>query len=112
MSAEWRLGRKWIRVLTQNAEQSGVFYRNMSVCSFNIKDLINSVSFIWCVLYGTQGICTREWMQHLYLSMQSVTKHGDRSPSLTSVNWVSDGVGINFIEYMCYKSVHFYNSLE
>ena len=53
-----------------------------------------------------------EWMQHLYLSMQSVTKHRDRSLSLMSVNWVSDGVSIDFIEYMHYKSVRFYKSLK
>ena len=52
------------------------------------------------------------WMWHLCLSMQSVTMHGDWSPSPMGVNWVSDGVGIDFIEYMHYKSVHFYGSLE
>ena len=50
--------------------------------------------------------------QHLYLSAWSVTKHRNQSPSLTGINWVSDGVSINFIEYMCYKSVRFYGSLE
>ena len=88
------------------------FYHNISVFYFNIKDLINSVSFIQCVLCGVQGICMCEWMGHLYLSMQSVTKHRDQSPSPMSVNWASDGVGIDFIEYMCYKSGCFYNSLE
>ena len=52
------------------------------------------------------------WMRHLYLSMQSVTKHGDQSLSLTGINWISNGVGIDFIEYMHYESVHFYGSLE
>ena len=52
------------------------------------------------------------WMWHLCLSMRNVTKHGDPSPSPTDVNWVSDRVGINFIEYMHYKGVCFYNSLE
>ena len=51
-------------------------------------------------------------MRRLCLSARSVTKHGDRSPSPTGVNWVSDRVGIDFIEYMCYKSVCFYGSLE
>ena len=79
---------------------------------FNVKDLIIFVSFILCVLHGGQGICACEWMQHLYLSPWSVTNHRDQSPSLMGINWVNDGVGIDFVEYMCYKSVHFYNSLE
>ena len=48
----------------------------------------------------------------LYLSARNVTKHGDRSPSPTGVDWVSDGVGIDFVEYMRYESVRFYGSLE
>ena len=64
-----------------------------------------------CVLCGMQGVCARGWVQRLCLSAQSVTKCGDRSPSPTGVNWVSDEVGIDFIEYMCYKSVCFYGSL-
>ena len=59
-----------------------------------------------------QDICAREGMRRLYLSVRSVTKHGDRSPSPTGVNWVSDGVGIDFVEYMRCKSVRFYGSLE
>ena len=51
-------------------------------------------------------------VQHLCLSMQNVTKHRDRSWSLTGINWVGDGVGIDFIEYMYYKGVCFYSSLE
>ena len=53
-----------------------------------------------------------EWVQHLYLSTWNVTKHGDRSPSPTGVNWVSDGVSIDFTEYMCRKGVHFFGSLK
>ena len=41
-----------------------------------------------------------------------VTKHGDQCLSLAGVYWVSDGAGIDFVEYMHYKSVCFYNSLE
>ena len=41
-----------------------------------------------------------------------VTKHGYRCPSPAGVYSVSDGAGIDFVEYMCYKSVRFYNSLE
>ena len=59
-----------------------------------------------------QGICICEQMRCLYLSSWSVTKHRDQSLSLMGINWVSDGVGINFIEYMHYKSVCFYGSLE
>ena len=44
--------------------------------------------------------------------MQNVTKHGDRSPSPTGVNWVSNGVSINFTEYMRHKGVHFFGSLK
>ena len=59
-----------------------------------------------------QGICTHGQVQCLCLSTWNVTKHRDQSSSLTGINWVSDGVGIDFIEYMHYKSVHFYSSLE
>ena len=59
-----------------------------------------------------QDICMHGWMWCLYLSMQSVTKHGDRSLSPTGVNWISDGVGIDFVESMHYESVRFYGSLE
>ena len=41
-----------------------------------------------------------------------MTKYGDPSSSTMGVNWVSDGVGIDFAEYMCYKGVCFYGSLE
>ena len=84
----------------------------MSVFYFSVKDLINSVSFVQYVLCSVQGICAHEWTRHLYLSKQSVTKHRDQSPSPTSINWVSDRAGIDFVEYMYYKSVCFYNSLE
>ena len=45
--------------------------------------------------------------QCLYLSAWSVTKHGGQSPSLMSINWESDEASINFLEYMCIKSVRF-----
>ena len=48
----------------------------------------------------------------LYLSAQNVTKHGGQSPSLTGVNWVSDGVSIDSTEYMHHKCVHFSGSLK
>ena len=80
---------------------------------FNIKDLIYfCVPFVRCVLCGVQGVCARGWMRRLCLSARNVTKHGDRSPSPTGVNWVSDGVGIDSVEYMRYKSVRFYGNLE
>ena len=94
------------------ATMSNIFYRNISVFYFNIKDLIFCVPSVRCVLCGVQGICIHRWMWHLYLSMRNVTKHRDRSPSSTGVNWVSNGAGIDFIEYMHYKSVCFYGSLE
>ena len=52
------------------------------------------------------------WVRCLCLSVWNVTKHGDWSPSPTGANWVSDGVSIDFVEYMRYKSVRFYSSLE
>ena len=48
----------------------------------------------------------------VYFSAWPVTKHGGRCLSLTGINRVSDRVSINFMEYMHYKSVLFYNSLE
>ena len=59
-----------------------------------------------------QDVCTHEQVQHLYLSVWNVTKHGDQSLSPTGINWVSDGVGINFVECMCCESVRFHGSLE
>ena len=53
-----------------------------------------------------------EWVWRLYLSTWNVTKHRDRFPSLTGINWVSDGVSIDFTEYMCCKGVHFSGSLK
>ena len=41
-----------------------------------------------------------------------VTKHGYRCPSPAGANQVSSRAGIDFVEYMHYKSVRFYNSLE
>ena len=46
------------------------------------------------------------------LSTWNVTKHRDWSLSLTGINWVSDGVSINFTEYMYHKDVHFFGSLK
>ena len=98
---------------------SHIVFRHQALCCnifvfyFNIKDLIYfCVPFVQCVLCGVQGICMHGWVKHLCLSAQSVTKHGNQSPSLMGIIWVSDGVGINFVEYMRYKSVHFYGSLE
>ena len=59
-----------------------------------------------------QDICTRGWVQHLYLSAWNVTKHGDQSLSLTGINWVSDGLSIDFTEYMHHRGVRFFGSLE
>ena len=59
-----------------------------------------------CKMYahvGGYGIC---------ICPCGVTKHRDQSPSPMGVNWVSDGVSINFIEYIYYKSVRFYSSLK
>ena len=89
------------------------FYHNIFVFYFNMKDLIYfCIPFVQCVLCSMQGICACGWMWCLCLSMWSVTKHGDQSPSLTGVNWVSDGVSIDFIEYVHNKIVCFYSSLE
>ena len=41
-----------------------------------------------------------------------VTKHRYQCLSPVGVNCVSDRANIDFIEYMHYKSVHFYNSFE
>ena len=80
---------------------------------FDIKDLIYfCVPCVWYVLCRVLDVCPHGWVQCLYLSAWNVTKHRDQSPSLTGVNWVSDEVGIDFAEYMCYKDVHFYGSLE
>ena len=57
-------------------------------------------------------VCMYACVGHLYLSAWDVTKHGSQSLSLMGVNWVSDGVGINSIEYMRHKSVHFSGSLK
>ena len=46
-------------------------------------------------------------MQRLYSSMQNVTKHRGRSPSLVSINLVIDKVSIDFPVYMHNKDVHF-----
>ena len=90
-----------------------MFYHNIFVFYFDIKRLnIFCVSTVQCVQCGVQGICTCRWMQRLCLSMWNVTQHGDWSPSPMGINWVSDGVSINFVEYMHYKSVRFYGSLE
>ena len=44
--------------------------------------------------------------------MQPVTKHRDQCLSPAGVYWVSDEAGIDFVEYMHYKSICFYDSLE
>ena len=43
-------------------------------------------------------------MGRLCSSMQDVTKHRDQSPSLMSINWVSDGVSINSKEIYVYQT--------
>ena len=53
-----------------------------------------------------------EQVRRLYLSMWNVTKHGGRSPSLMGANWISDGVSIDFTEYMRHKGVCFSGSLK
>ena len=83
------------------------FYCNISVFYFSTKD-----SIYFCVICLVCLVWHAGYMQHLCLSAWSVTKHGDRSPSPMGVNWVSDGVSIDFVEYMCYNSVCFYSSLE
>ena len=56
----------------------------------------------------------RMWlsMAFEFVHAEPVTKHGDQCPSPTGACLVSDGAGIDFVEYMHYKSVRFYNSLE
>ena len=49
-----------------------------------------------CVLEVVRDICTYAWAGHLCPSTWNVTKHGSQSPSLMGVNWVSDGVSIDF----------------
>ena len=44
--------------------------------------------------------------------MRNVTKHGDQPPSPMGVNWVSDGVGIDFTEYMHHRGVRVFGCLE
>ena len=89
---------------------AGECYRNIFVFYFDIKDSI----YFLCSFSSVCSMQHAGYMraEHLCLSMQDVTKHRDWSLSPTGINWVSDGVSIDFIEYMCYKSVHFYGSLE
>ena len=54
----------------------------------------------------------RSLVWRLYLSVRNVTKHGDWSPSLTGINWVSDRVSIDLTEYMHRRGVRFFGSLE
>ena len=45
-------------------------------------------------------VCVNEVL--VFIHTWDVTKHGDRSPSPTGVNWVSDGVGIDSKEIYVY----------
>ena len=67
---------------------------------------------VWYVLCGVQDIWACGRVRRLCLSARNVTKHGDRSRSPMGADWVSDGVGIDFAEYICYKGVRFFGSLE
>ena len=57
-------------------------------------------------------VCMCRCMGHLHSSTWNVTKHRGQSPSPTGVNWVSDGVGNNSIEYMRHEDVCFSGSLK
>ena len=85
------------------------FYHNIFYILVWYKNSIYfCVPCVWGILCRMQDICVHEQVWCLYLSMQDVTKHRDRSPSLMGINWVSDGVHINFSEYMhckCYKTI-------
>ena len=83
------------------------FYCNIFCILFDIKD-----SIFFCILRVMQGVYMCTCVGHLYLSTWDVTKHGDWSPSLIGINWVSDRVSIDSSEYMHCKSVHFSGSLE
>ena len=48
-----------------------------------------------CKIYAHVSGCST-----CILSVWDVTKHRDRSLSLMGVNWISDGVGIDFTEYV------------
>ena len=94
--------------LTQLAPAGdGQFYCNIPVFLFNIKGLN-----ILYILKAVWGVCTYVLMGRLCLSVRDVTKHRDPSPSPTSVNWVSDRVGINSKEIYAYQSVCFWCSIE
>ena len=56
-----------------------------------------------CILKAAWGVCKYVWMGRLCSSVRGVTKHRDQSPSLMSVNWVSDGVSINSKEIYVYR---------
>ena len=88
------------------------FYRIIFCILFWYKKLNIFCPCVWGVLCGVQDICACERCSACILSARDVTKHGDRSPSPTGVNWVSDGVGIDFTEYMRCKGVCLFGSLK
>ena len=73
-------------------------------------DIKNSIYF--CVFGVAWDICMCGCVGHLHSSVRNVTKHGGQSPSLTGVNWVSDRVSIDSMEYMCHEDVCFSGSLK
>ena len=79
---------------------------------FDIKDLIYFYipCGLVCSMRGARYMGV--WAGAALVSARNVTKHGDRSRSPTGADWVSDGVGIDFAEYICYKGVRFFGSLE
>ena len=87
----------WIRYSIFNSED-GFFCCNIPLFLFNIKGLN-----ILYILKAARGVCAYVWTGHLCLSVQDVTKHGDRSPSPTGINWVSDGVSIDSKEIYVYR---------
>ena len=62
------------------------------------------------VIYGIYACVNKSVLESVRTGC--VTKHSYRCPSLAGANQVSSRAGIDFIEYMRYKSVRFYNSLE
>ena len=59
---------------------------------------------VFGMFYVAQDVCMGGQVQCLYLSMQSVTKHRDRSLSLMGINWVSDRVGIDFTLFWQFRA--------
>ena len=79
------------------------------------NDLIVIVRIVlFFIQYRTQEffVCVLDEFLAIYGIYACVTKHSYRCPSLAGTNQVSSRAGINFVEYMRYKSVRFYNSLE